>query len=65
MKVSIFVGVFLCALLSLSIVGIALWTSTSKPAPDNAASPTNAGSNRFARGSDTVVGNETPFRPEW
>lgn len=65
MKASIIVGVFLCAALSLTIVGIALWTSTSQPIADTLVAPAADEENHFTRGSDIVVGNETPFKPEW
>ncbi|MBE0581906.1 hypothetical protein [Devosia sp.] len=65
MKASIIVGVFVCAALSLTIVGIALWTSAAQPMTDTLITPAADEENPFTRGSDTVVGNETPFRPEW
>lgn len=73
MKAYFLVGVFLCAALSLTIVGIVLWPSTSQPStsqPSTSQPSTNTAvpaveANGFNRGSDTVVGNETPFRPEW
>jgi len=61
MKLSVAVGVLLCAVLSLTLIGIAI--STSQPI-DNSVAPA-ADADRFARPSDTVVGNETPFKPEW
>lgn len=62
MKVSILAGLFLCAVLSLAVIGIALSTSLTT---DGSGVPANGDSNPFTPGSDTVVGNETPFKPEW
>jgi hypothetical protein len=64
MKVSVVAGVLLCAFLSLTLFGIALSISASQPADHNVA-PVAADVDRFTRPSDTVVGNETPFKPEW
>lgn len=64
MKVSLVAGVILSAVLSLTLVGIALSISTSQPA-DNTVAPAAVDADRFTRPSDTVVGNETPFKPEW
>ncbi len=65
MKASTIVGVSLCTALSLTIVGITLWTSTSQPMTDILVAPAADEENPFTRGSHTVVGNETPFKPEW
>ncbi|MDB5613034.1 MAG: hypothetical protein JWQ22_687 [Devosia sp.] len=64
MKASIIVGVFLCAALSLTIVGISLWTSTFQPMTGTLP-PAADEENHVTRDSDIVVGNETPFKPEW